>query len=200
MNHRFQCRCGAVRGEIAHTGQAVRAVCYCTDCQAYARLLGQAPAVLDAHGGTEIVATRSGNVRFTSGTADLACLSLSPRGLLRWYASCCDTPIANTPRNWKMPYAGMVHSCLRHPDPLERAFPDVQLAANTKSAIGKPTGATSMAGVARFARTMLRLGGDRLTGRYRVTPFFDAHGAPVAAVVVADKARVEAARRERDAA
>jgi hypothetical protein len=195
MSHPFQCRCGALQGEVAEPGQGVRAVCYCKDCQAYARLLGEPQRVLDALGGTDMVATQSTCVRFTAGVENLACLSLSPRGLLRWYASCCGTPIANTPRDWRLPYAGMVHTALRQPQPLERSFPRVQMQVNTKSAHGKPPPVNKVAGMARLARLMLRLAAARLRGRHTDTPFFDTQGKPVVEVTVAPREAVEAARR-----
>lgn len=195
MNHRFQCRCGTVHGEIARPHQGVRATCYCGDCQAFAHLIGQAPRVLDALGGTDIVALPAWNVHFASGQQGLACLSLSPRGLLRWYASCCSTPIANTPRNWKLPYVGMVHTCLRQPQPLEQSFPEVQLRVNTKTAKGRPPPAAGVKGMVRFGGLMLALTGARLSGGYRTTPFFDAQGTPVVPVGIAPRESVQSARR-----
>ena len=195
MNHRFQCQCGALQGEIGHPSRGLRAVCYCGDCQAYAHVLGQPQRVLDSLGGTDVVATQSKYVRFTSNTQPLACLSLSPRGLLRWYARCCSTPIANTPRNWKLPYVGLVHTCLRQPDPLEQSFPKVRMRVNTKTAKGRPPRGDRLSGMARFAGLALRLTGSRLSGGYRATPFFDAKGVPIAEVVVAPRAAVEEARR-----
>jgi hypothetical protein len=194
MVHRFQCRCGRLQGEIAQTEQAMRAVCYCRDCQAYAHLLGEPQQVLDAHGGTDIVATQSRYVRFTSGAESLACLSLSPRGLLRWYAGCCRTAIANTPRDWKLPYVGMVHSCPGQPQAMEASFPRIHMAVNTKSAQGAPPAVSNVRGLPRFARLMLRLLAARARGSYRQTPFFDANGAPVVEVKVAQREAVARAR------
>jgi len=151
--------------------------------------------VLDPLGGTDIVAVDARNVRLASGTQGLACLSLSPQGLLRWYASCCSTPLANTTRDWKLPYMGMVHTCLREPQPLEQSFPEVQMRVNTKSAKGKPPPAAGVAGVARFGRLMLGLTASRLSGAYRTTPLFDAHGQPVVTVGVAPGEAVQSARR-----
>lgn len=195
MSHFFQCRCGALRGEIAEPQHGLRAVCYCHDCQAYARLLGKPEQVLDRLGGTDIVATQSKYVRFTWGSANLACLSLSPRGLLRWYAKCCNTPVANTPRDWRLPYAGMVHTVLRQPDRIERSFPRVQMQVNTKSAHSKPPHAGQVSGLFGFAALMLKLLTARLLGRHTSTPFFDAQGNPVAPVTVPTREAVEAARR-----
>jgi hypothetical protein len=200
MAHRFQCTCGQLRGEILQPGRALRATCYCRDCQTYAHLLGRADRVLDAAGGTDVVATPASNVAISAGREHLACVSLSPRGLLRWYAACCGTPIANTPRNWKLPYIGLVHTCLRQPDPLERSFPRVALRVNTKSAHGPVPRDTGLSGTLRFVRMAMRLTGMRLTGAYRATPLFSASGEPVAPARVAGRDEVEAARRAAAAA
>jgi hypothetical protein len=195
MSHAFQCRCGTLRGEIVETRRGLRATCYCGDCQAYAHLLGNPATVLDPLGGTDVVATPASNVRLTAGAEALACVSLSPRGLLRWYARCCNTPVANTPRDWKLPYTGMVHSCLRQPVPLEQSYPEVQLRVNTHGAVSKPPAARGLAGMARFAGMMLRLAAMRLSGRYRKTPFFDGEGRPVVVPTVASREDVERARQ-----
>jgi hypothetical protein len=195
MTHRFQCQCGRVAGEIDAPRRAMRAVCYCRDCQTYAHLLGQPRRVLDALGGTDVVATHAKHVRFTRGLESLACVSLSPNGLLRWYARCCSTPIANTPRDWKLPYVGFVHTCLRQPDPLERDFPKVEMRVNVKSAHGAPPRDTSPLAYPRFFAMVMRLGAARLAGGSKEHPLFGAQGAPVVPVQVADRAAVEAARR-----
>lgn len=195
MTHRFQCTCGQVRGEILQPGRGMRAACYCRDCQTYAHLLGRAGQVLDPIGGTDVVATPANNVAISAGREHLACVSLSPRGLLRWYAACCGTPIANTPRDWKVPYVGLVHTCLRQPDALERSFPRAELRVNTKGAHGAVPQDTGLAGKLRFLRMAVRLTGMRLSGAYRATPLFSATGEPVTAPRVAGRDEVEAARR-----
>jgi hypothetical protein len=193
--HPFQCRCGALRGEVDEPHRAMRAVCYCRDCRTYAHWLGEPQQVVDPLGGTDIVATHSRYVRLTAGTPQLACMSLSPRGLLRWYTRCCNTPVANTPRDWKLPYVGLVHTSLARVHPLEASFPPVQMDINTKSALGPTPHRGGPGMMARFAAMVLRLSAARLTGSYRSTPFFDAKGAPVAAVHVPAKAEIEAARQ-----
>lgn len=174
--------------------RAMRAVCYCRDCRTYAHWLGYPRQVLDAAGGTDIVATHSRYVRLTAGAPQLACMSLSPRGLLRWYASCCNTPIANIPRDRKLPYVGLVHTCLESVQPLETSFPPVQMDINTKSALRPTPHRGGPMAMARFGAMVTRLAAARLTGSYRKTPFFDADGAPVASVHVPPKAEVDAAR------
>ena len=84
MNQSIRCQCGALTGELRQKGPALRAVCYCRYCQAYAYHLGMPQSVLDALGGTEVVATQARYVSLDKGAEHLACLSLSPNGLLRW--------------------------------------------------------------------------------------------------------------------
>jgi hypothetical protein len=174
MSHPLRCRCGTVRGELLRPEHTLHAVCYCRDCQAYAHALGDAATILDDAGGTEVIATQAGNVRFTAGTESLACLSLTERGLLRWYAGCCRTPIANTPRDMRLSYAGVMHNCLASSrTELAATFGPVRMRVNTKRAHGP----VEKPGVQQWL-ALLRIGPgllwSRLTGGWRATPFFDA--------------------------
>ena len=96
MDVPLRCRCGRVRGVAINVSPAngFRFVCYCKDCQAFARFLDRAD-VLDSAGGTNIFHMPPGRVRLTAGTDAMRCLRFSNR-VLRWYAECCRTPIANT--------------------------------------------------------------------------------------------------------
>lgn len=170
MNHPLRCRCGAVQGYVVRSATAARAICYCKDCQAFARFLGTA-GVADQAGGTEVVAMLPRHVHFTAGLDALACLSLSERGLLRWYASCCKTPIGNTPRNPKLPYAGMIHSCLEGSMPIESSFGTRRIAVNTRSARSE-VASTSVASTLAVLGLMTSALGTRLSGGYRDNPFF----------------------------
>lgn len=168
----FQCSCGSLRGEVDPGDAYVRAVCYCRDCQAYARVLGRAQDVLDAGGGTDIVAMRPGGLRFTAGREHLTCLSLSPKGPLRWHSACCNTPLANTARQAKLPYAGLVSRCLSaDAAEVDVAFGAPRIALNTGSANGvvAATPVGTALGVARIACGVLLA---KLRGRDRDNPFF----------------------------
>lgn len=179
MNIRLSCRCGKLQGEVDAQRVAARAVCYCKDCQAFARFLKAEATVLDPAGGTEVEATLPAAVRFTTGLEHLACMSLSPKGIYRWYASCCDTPVGNTPRNPKMSYVGLVRACLDAPgEELDRALGRSRFTANTASAHGtvKATPVRTVLAVARIGATLLKA---RIGGGYRDNPFFDAAGAPI---------------------
>ena len=110
MNHAIQCRCGQLQGSISHPDRAVRAVCYCRDCQAYAHAVGAAASTLDALGGTEVVATQAKYVRFTS-AGSLACMSLWARmAACRRTAAASRSRCSDSCRHWRSPacWAGIV--------------------------------------------------------------------------------------------
>src|SRR6202158_3966466 len=92
----LRCRCGRMRGVASNVSPSsgFRFVCYCKDCQAFARFLYRAD-VLDPAGGTNILQMPPGRVKLTAGTDAVRCLRLSNK-VLRWYTECCRTPIANT--------------------------------------------------------------------------------------------------------
>ena len=135
--------------------------------------------MLDAKGGTEVVATLPRYVRFTAGAERLACISLTDHGLLRWYASCCRAPIGNTPRNPKISYVGLVHSCLgRDPRSLDEAFGPAEFVTFANRAKG-PVESSGFRIATATVRIACRLLGTRLDGSWRQSPFFDRDLKPV---------------------
>lgn len=109
------CQCGKITGSLQP--EPVTSVnhiaCYCVDCQTFARHLNAETITLDEHGGTSIIQTSPATVKFSSGSEHLKCLRLSPKGLIRWYAGCCNTPIANTIPNGKVPFSGIINSIVK---------------------------------------------------------------------------------------
>ena len=180
MNHPLQCQCGALKGFVAQPRSANRAVCYCKDCQAFAHFLGRVDEILDERGGSDVIQTLPKNVTFTHGIEALACMRLSPKGLLRWYASCCNTPIGNTLASSKMSFIGLVHTCLENSGkPLNDSFGPVRARVGTESAKGdpKPKTAGLPTMILWFIRTTLK---SRINGDYKRSPFFAADtGAPI---------------------
>ena len=90
-----------------------RFVCYCKDCQAFARFLGRSD-MLDPAGGTDIFQIPPGRVKLTAGMEAVRCLRLSNKGVLRWYTDCCRTPIGNTAAGPRFPVIAVVHSFMAH--------------------------------------------------------------------------------------
>ncbi|MGA7994523.1 MAG: DUF6151 family protein [Bradyrhizobium sp.] len=173
----LRCRCGRMRGIASNVSPSsgFRFVCYCRDCQAFARFLDRAE-VLDPAGGTDIFQMPPARVKLTAGTDALRCLCLSGK-VLRWYSECCRTPIANTPARPGFPVIGMVHSFMDHAadgrsrdevlgPPLCRIF--------ERSAIGPlPPNAPPSPSVGLFARRASKLLGWWVRGLGRPTPLFD---------------------------
>ena len=97
MDLALRCRCGVVTGVARELrpSNTSRVVCYCNDCQAFAKAIGR-DDVVNAHGGTDILQMHPVNLQFATGTDELRCLRLSEKGLNRWYTACCSTPLGNT--------------------------------------------------------------------------------------------------------
>jgi hypothetical protein len=112
-------------------------------------------------------------VHLTAGADRLACMSMSDKGLLRWYADCCRTPFGNTPRDPRISYVGRVSSCLGTPAALDAAFGPAKVVINTESALG-PVKKTPVAMVFSILKIMRNVLGARFSGRYRDNPFFQA--------------------------
>ena len=172
MKHPLQCLCGTIKGFVDEPRRANRAVCYCRDCQAFAHFLGKSDEILDELGGSEVIQVLPKNVTFTQGTEALASMRLTAKGLLRWYAGCCNTPIGNTLDNFKISFIGLVHNCLETADrPIQDSFGPVRVWVNTKGAKGNPKPKTVGVGT-----TILWFLGNvakaRIDGSYKQTPLF----------------------------
>ena len=182
-----RCACASVRGVLRAVSPSgvTRAVCYCDDCQAFAHHVGHADAVLDEYGGTSILQVSPSRLTITEGARHLACVRLTDRNLLRWYASCCGTPIGNTPGWYKLHFVGLIHVCLDLAAlevPVHQALGPVRSRAFRQFAIGDKSVVIALPGsilpiVLGGIRRML---GALLTGAYKSTPFFDDSGTPIA--------------------
>lgn len=180
------CRCGHVRGLARQVSPSAgfRFVCYCKDCQAFARFLGR-PDGLDAARGTDIFQMAAGRVSLTTGTDALRCVSFSGK-VLRWYADCCRTPLANTAASVRFPVVALIHSFMDCESagvsrddvlgpPLCRIY-------ERSAAAPLPPNAPPPPSFAIFARRASKLLGWWLRGLGRPSPFFDeGTGAPLSA-------------------
>lgn len=174
--HKVQCNCGAIRANLDPAGVSNRAICYCTDCRAFALFL-ERPDILDRSGGTELIQVAQSRLQFTLGIERLVAIRLTERGMIRWYSSCCKTPIGNTMPNPKMIFVGLIHSCLNHSQ-LNRDFGESVALVSTSTAVGdpKPKQVGLVRSMCRFLQ-MLVVG--RMSGAYRKSPFFAQSGSPV---------------------
>lgn len=186
----LRCQCGTVRGVLHNAtprrGDRIR--CYCRDCQTYAHHLDQAERVLDGHGGTGLFQTTPGGLEITQGRDQLACLRLSPKGPLRWYASCCNTPLANTLATSRIPFVALLQSAWD--GPAEEILGAKEVGVYGSHATGDRSQIKAYAAVP--ASIMLKVGArllrGRLRGEHRHSPFFDAStGRPVVTPKVLDR-------------
>lgn len=174
--HPIQCKCGTIRGRLEGTGVHNRLICYCTDCRAFARFLDQSADVLDGQGGTEIVQVAQSRLHFSQGADRIAAVRLSEKGMIRWYASCCKTPIGNTMADSKVPFIGLIHSSLDRAQ-MNRDFGTTIARLNTGTALGdtKPLQRGLLGVMARFTWIVVT---TRISGRYRNSPLFNDSGSP----------------------
>lgn len=175
--HRIQCKCGTVSGQLSGNGTSNRVVCYCTDCRAFAHFLGRPSEVLDAQGGTEIVQVAQPRLTFSQGKECLAAVRFSEKGLVRWYAACCKTPIGNTLLNPKVSFIGLIHSSLDH-SRMDADFGKSVAKVNTDTATGEPKPKPNglFVSILRFFWIVLS---TRISGRYRKSELFNESGAPI---------------------
>ena len=172
MSIPLRCRCGQVQGVIGTGRTYVRATCYCKHCRAFAQWLGS-PGLLDAAGGVDVVAMAPSQVRITAGEAQVACMSLSERGIHRWYAACCRTPLGNMARNPAIHYVGMSTACMVDADgAVDAAFgPAGRCVINTGSATASVE-KTPVAFVLGGLRIVAGILGGKLRG-LRQSPFYE---------------------------
>lgn len=178
----FGCTCGALAGQVAAEGvkSGTHLVCHCVDCRTAHLSLGQPDPRPD---GIALFQTTPDMITITQGAEHLRLMQLSPNGLYRWYAGCCNTSLGNSLRKPTLPFFGLVVDRIAQPERIGR----VRCQGFLPSEAGKGPrhkGAFYMA--TRFAS---RLIGTRLSGKWRSTPFFDVEtGKPVISPVLIDPA------------
>ncbi len=166
----LRCTCGQFHAVIRDPSPSTdnHGICYCVDCQAFPRHLGQADRCLDAAGGTDIYQTQPSKVDIIEGREHLALLRLRPKGLFRWYASCCNTPLGNTMGKPKLSFVGFL-TC--NFEDTTQLMP-VGFRYKKEQALAPVDGPAGS--VAAFAfRTMKNMLSARISGRWKQTPFFD---------------------------
>jgi hypothetical protein len=174
----IRCKCGRVRGIARGVGPRTvnRSVCYCHDCRGFLHWL-ERDDLVDARGGTEIIQLARSRLEIEEGTDQIQCVRLSPKGLHRWYAQCCKTPLANTVP--LIPFAGVARGLFD----LSATSDESTLGRRVMSAhVGAAVGG-SPPGTGLTLRDALRL--TRLLATWAVrrlghpTPFFDRKNRPV---------------------
>ncbi|WP_437611202.1 DUF6151 family protein [Sorangium sp. So ce834] len=194
----LQCRCGKLHGWLRDASPSAvnRAICYCSDCQAFLHHLGRED-LLDEHGGSDIVQVPPSAISFDRGSEVIAAVRLTPRGLYRWYTSCCKTPLGNTPTP-RLPLLGIVTELFQKApsaSPCDEVFGPPRGGIFGKFAVGEPPPGTVKPNVPLLARMIGKVLGWKIRGKGWPHPFFDrASGNPKYPVTVLPQAERDALR------
>lgn len=190
----LRCRCGEVRARVMGPSPRTvnRVVCYCDDCQAFAHQLGRAD-LLDSQGGSDIVQLAPATLTFVQGQNRIVGLRLTPKGLFRWYASCCNTPVGNT-LTPAVPFVGIVAQGFAT-DQAADVFGPPTGAILGKYAIGTPPAGSTGLNLPLLLRVIGKVLGWRLRGKTWPHPFFHQDkGEPVYPLTVLSREEREALR------
>lgn len=169
---------------VPRRSAGTRTICYCKDCQTAAHALGAGGDILDAAGGTDVWQTTPDLLEIRQGADQLGILRLSPQGIYRWYARCCNTPLCNTLPRLGLPFVGIITG-QRYKTEADATFGRVRCQANTAGALrgqGAPVADSgfSAAGAAVLRRMIAGL----VSGRAAQSPLREPDGAPVAPIRV----------------
>lgn len=176
----FACKCGQVTGHLSAKAvqSGTRVVCFCKDCRAASIHLGHpdpAPEPVD------VFQTSPEGVSFDTGQDLMGLFRFSPGGLMRWYATCCNTAMFNTVPNPKIPFVSVLGRIVDDPDRLGKV--------RATGFVAQPDGSTKHknSGVMVWGIATRALA-SRLSGSWKATPFYDVEtGKPVITPTVLTK-------------
>lgn len=169
----WSCGCGAVAATVPVEGS--RLVCYCESCRGFVERLG-AEDRLDDAGGNHLIQVTPSQVTLIKGSEKIRWMKMSQKGPMRWYAACCNTPMANTLSTRAVAFA----SFQTHDIAPQDALPEVSARVHLKGALAHVEGPRG--GVGPLMRALLgRTLKSWVSGTWRRHPFFDAAGHPIAA-------------------
>lgn len=191
MELSIECQCGSLEGTVDTSyAKGYRAICLCDDCQAYAHYLKRAD-ILDPNGGTDIFPLPPAQLKITRGREHLRSVRLSPQGMFRWFAGCCQSPIGNTMPTQTMPYMGVVHSILEKKNSaaeLEKWFGPVRARMQGQYGIGKlPPNTLKTVSPSLIIRVLKFIAITLIRGKGRPSPFFNDDGKPEVQTTVLSK-------------
>jgi hypothetical protein len=178
---KLKCSCGKIQGktENVNSTTGTRIVCCCDDCQSFAQYLGQESHILDQYGGTDLFQMPISHLKITEGNDQIACMRISSRGMYRWYASCCNTPIGNTLGSG-VPFIGVIHNFMD-----TASTRDIELGENrgyvqTKFAKKEVPENQQGSSFGINLRSLSKLIIWKLKGLNRPSVFFNENGQPIA--------------------
>ncbi len=171
----WTCRCGQVEieADLDAKGDS-RLVCYCNSCRKFAEQTG-AGDTLDAAGGVDLYQTAVERVRIVKGADKLAWTRLTPKGPIRWFATCCGGPVANTLSTRNIPFATLMSAGFAD----QGGLPPIMGRVNRKYATAHIEGDAGNPNKAIRA-FLWRALKSRVSGAYKRNPFFTDDGRLIA--------------------
>ncbi|MDA9436321.1 DUF6151 family protein [Bradyrhizobium sp. CCBAU 51627] len=169
----LRCRCGEVRAVVTSVSPRTvnRVVCYCDDCQAFAHQLGGAD-LLNANGGSDIVQVAPSTLTFVQGQSRIVGVRLSPKGLYRWYANCCNTPVGNT-LSPSVPFVGILAQAFEGGAPAVDEIAGRPIGAILgKYAVGEPPAGSTGLNLSLVLRAVGKVLVWKVRGKAWPHPFF----------------------------
>lgn len=180
---KLECFCSSLQGElnVISNKKSFHVHCLCTDCQDFAGYLNNKGKILDKSGGSELFQTYPAYLKITKGEENISCMQLSKKGITRWYASCCNAPIANTMASPKVPFAGVSVKLMKFSSNSEKEeiLGPVIMKAYGRSALGeKPEDAHDTFPMSFMPRMLKFMFMGFICGKYKPSPFYK-DGGPV---------------------
>ncbi len=164
----FSCSCGELTGHVTPRGLKLgtHTECFCHDCRAAQLYFGQPDP---APGPVDILQTTPEDIVFDTGSKRLGAMKLSADGMLRWYATCCNAPLATTPNSARVPFVGFIARRLSDPSALGPV--------TTRGFMSGPDGKQHHEKLRYAAFGFLnRVIRSWVSGTWKSSPFFDASG------------------------
>lgn len=105
----FSCDCQKVTGKISQYEASLKQhlTCYCSCCRGFMKHLGCQDKTVDPNGGINVIHLHPRQISFEAGSEYLRPLKLTDKPTYRWYTTCCQTPIATTPKTAVMPFVSL---------------------------------------------------------------------------------------------
>jgi len=193
----LQCTCGAVRGTLRDVSPSTvfHFVCHCGDCRTFLRHIGRADDLLTPHGGTAVVHSTPARITLLAGADKVGLLRLSPRGLLRFYATCCNTPLGSMLDQPTTPLVSLSRAVLPE-NAHEHLGPAIGIRGRSATGDRNTLDAVETVPLGVMARMAGRMVLRRLQGEARPSPFHHPDGSVIAEPVVLTKDERAAARQD----
>lgn len=169
----WTCRCGDVSFALTPDGGS-RVVCYCDSCRGFVTELGAAD-ILDHWGGNDLYQVAPEAAQIVKGEDKLAWTQMTEKGPVRWFTTCCNSPLANTLKTAKVPFLTLQSAFFADED----ALGPIEMRVFRKFAKGRVPDTKNGQGrlMREFAVRSLK---SRLFGGWRKNPLFDEASKPIA--------------------